>query len=92
MAWEGYKDTVWTCRDGIRKAKAQTELNFAREVKSNKKGFYRYTGQKKQVKESVPPLINGKRELATAGMEKAEVFNKFFSSIRSPTSLIFLNL
>ena len=49
-------------------------------------------GRKRKAKESVPPLINEKRELATAGMEKAEVFNKFFSSIRSPTSLIFLNL
>ena len=80
MAWEGYKDTVWTCRDGIRKAKAQTELNFAREVKSNKKGFYRYTGQKKQVKESVPPLINEKGEMATTETEKAAVLNKFLVS------------
>jgi len=22
-AWEKYRDAVWTCRDGIRKAKAQ---------------------------------------------------------------------
>jgi len=49
-------------------------------------------GRKRKAKESVPPLINGKRELTTVGMEKAEVFNKFSASITAPTSLIFLNL
>ena len=32
------------CRDRIRKAKAQMELNLVRDVKDNKKGFYRYIG------------------------------------------------
>jgi len=35
------------------------ELNLVRDVK-NKKGFYKYTGQKRQVKESVPHVLNGK--------------------------------
>jgi len=30
------------------------ELNLAREVKDNKKGFYRYLGRRRQAKESVP--------------------------------------
>jgi len=30
ITWEEYRDAVWTCRDGIRKAKAQMELNSAR--------------------------------------------------------------
>jgi len=33
------------CRDKIRKAKAQMELNLVRDVKNNKKGFYRYIGR-----------------------------------------------
>ena len=33
------------------------------------------------MKESVPPLINEKGELATTGMEKAEVLNEFFALI-----------
>jgi len=45
VAWEEYRDAVWMCRDGIRKAKAQMDLNLARDVK-NKKGFYRYIVQK----------------------------------------------
>ncbi|KAK4815748.1 hypothetical protein QYF61_006786 [Mycteria americana] len=40
--------------DGVRKAKAQLELNFARDAKNNKKGFYRYVSQTKKVKESIP--------------------------------------
>ena len=37
-------------------AKVQMELNLARDVKDNKKGFYRYIGRRRQAKESVPPL------------------------------------
>lgn len=33
-------------RDRIRKAKAQLELNSARDVKNNEKGFYSYIGKK----------------------------------------------
>lgn len=46
-----------------------------------KKGFYRYIGQKRQAKESIPPLINEKGELATADMEKAEGLNLCFASV-----------
>ena len=60
------------CRDRIRKAKAQVELNLVWDVKNNKKGFYRYAGRR-QAKESVPPLINEDRELASSDMEKAEL-------------------
>ena len=63
----------------IRKAKVQMELNLMRDVK-NKKGFYRYIGQKRQAMESVPPLLNEKAELAPTNMEKTEVLNKFFAS------------
>ena len=78
---EEYRNAVWTCRDGIRKAKAQMELNLARDVKNNMEGFYRYTGQKRQVKDSVPPLLNKQVELATADIEKAEVLSEFFASV-----------
>lgn len=61
---------VWTCRDRIKKAKAQTELNLARDVKKNKKGFYRYVGQKTQAKESVPSLMYEKGKLPSAGMDE----------------------
>ena len=69
------------CRDGIRKAKAQMELKLARDVINYEKGFFIYIGQKRQAKESVPPLINEKGELTSSDMEKAEVFNKFFALV-----------
>jgi len=53
--WGEYRDAVQTCREGIRKAKVQMELNLVRNVKNNKRS-YRYTGQKRQTKESLPPL------------------------------------
>lgn len=36
MSWEEYRDAIQTCRDGIRKAKAEMELNLVRDVKNNK--------------------------------------------------------
>lgn len=37
-------DAVQTYNDEIKKAKAQMELNFGRDVKNNKKGYYVYIG------------------------------------------------
>ena len=49
----------------------QEEQNLARDLKNNKKGFFRDTHQKRQAKENVPTLIHEERKLATADMEKA---------------------
>ena len=67
------------CRDRIRKAKAQMELNLARDVK-DKKGFYRYIVRRRQAKESVSPLMKGDGELASSGIEEADVLNECFAS------------
>ena len=37
VTWEKYRDAIWTCRHGIRIAKAQAELNLARDVKNDTK-------------------------------------------------------
>lgn len=37
----------------VRKAKAQMELNLARNVKDNKKGFYKYIGDRRKTTENV---------------------------------------
>ena len=44
VALEEYRDAVRMCRVGARKAKAQMELNLVKDVKNNKKGFFRYIG------------------------------------------------
>ena len=81
VSWEEYRAVVRVCRDRIRKAKALVELNLARDVKDNKKGFYRYIGRRRQSKESVPALPKGNGELASSDTEKAEVLNECFASV-----------
>ncbi|KAK4828079.1 hypothetical protein QYF61_023139 [Mycteria americana] len=79
VSWGEYRDPAWLCRDAIRKAKAQLELNLARDAKNNKKGFYRYVGQKRKIKENGPTLVNKTRELITTHLpQQAEVLNTFF--------------
>jgi len=46
VSWHEYRDTTHLCRDGIRKAKEQKELNLERDAKNNKKCFYRYVSRK----------------------------------------------
>ena len=79
VSWEEYRAVVHVCRDRIRKAKAQMELNLVRDVK-DEKGFYRYTGRRRQAKESVSPLMKGDGELASSGIEEADVLNECFAS------------
>ena len=81
VAWEEYRAVVHVCRDRIKKAKVQMELNLARYVKDNTKGFYRYKGRRRQAKESVPPLMKGNRELASSDIEEAEVLSECFASV-----------
>ena len=69
------------CRDKIGKAKASVELNLARDVKNNRKEFYRYIGRSRQTKESVPPVIDEDGKVASSNMEKSEVLNKRFASV-----------
>jgi len=54
------------CRDGIWKAKAKMELNLARDMKNNKKGFFGCIDLKRQEKGSVPSVINEKGELTSS--------------------------
>jgi len=69
VIWGQYRDGVQTCRCGIRKTKAQAELNLVRDVKNSMKTFYRYVGQKRQAKASIPPLVNVKGELTSTDEE-----------------------
>ncbi|KAK4807097.1 hypothetical protein QYF61_018438 [Mycteria americana] len=67
--WNVLFKSTW---DEVRKAKSQMELNLARDVKGNKKGFYKYIGDKRKARENVGPLLNEAGDLVTQDMEKAE--------------------
>ncbi|CAM5174769.1 unnamed protein product [Natator depressus] len=81
MTREEYKNIVQAYRSEIRMAKSHLELQLARDVKSNKKGFFRHVSNKKKVKESVGPLLNEGGNLVTEDVEKANVLNAFFASV-----------
>ncbi|GAB0209359.1 hypothetical protein GRJ2_003401600 [Grus japonensis] len=81
VAWEEYRETVRAARDQVRKAKALIEISLARDVKGNKKSFYRYVSDKRRTRENVGPLQNETGDLVTQDMEKAEVLNDFFASV-----------
>ncbi|KFO70644.1 hypothetical protein N303_02774, partial [Cuculus canorus] len=72
--WGVYRDAACLCRDEVRKAKV-------REVKTNKKGFYRCINQKRKIKENIPPLMVGNGDHVSIDKEKAEVLNNFFASV-----------
>ncbi|GAB0182993.1 mitochondrial enolase superfamily member 1 [Grus japonensis] len=76
-----YRETVRAARDQVRKAKALIEISLARDVKDNKKSFYRHVSEKRRTRENVGPLWNEMGDLVTQDMEKAEVLNDFFASV-----------
>ncbi|GAB0205919.1 hypothetical protein GRJ2_003057500 [Grus japonensis] len=81
VAWEEYRETVRAAREQVRKAKALIEISLARDVKDNKKSFYRYVSDKRRTRENVGPLQNETGDLVSQDMEKAEVFNDSFASV-----------
>ncbi|GAB0208082.1 mitochondrial enolase superfamily member 1 [Grus japonensis] len=81
VAWEEYRETVRAAREQVRKAKALIEISLARDIKGNKKSFYRYVSDKRKTRENVGPLWNDTGNLVTQDMEKAEVLNDFFASV-----------
>ncbi|PKU28011.1 hypothetical protein llap_14872 [Limosa lapponica baueri] len=61
------------------KAKSQTELNLAKDIKDIKKNFYKYVRDKGKSREDVGPLWKEMGNLVIQDMEKAKVLNDFFS-------------
>ncbi|KAM9653655.1 uncharacterized protein ACIBXB_010484 [Morphnus guianensis] len=75
------KRNCQSSQGSLRKAKAVIELNLARDVKDNKKSYYRYVSGKRKTRENMGPLWKEMGDLVTQDMEKAEVLNDFFASV-----------
>ncbi|KAK4826464.1 hypothetical protein QYF61_009191 [Mycteria americana] len=78
---EDYKGVARLCREKIRRAKAELELNLAAAVKDNKKHFFKYISSKRRAKENLQPLADRGGNTVTKDEEKAEVLNAFFASV-----------
>ena len=81
VSHEDYKDVVKLCRESIRRAKAQLELNLATAVMDNKKYFYKFVNSKRRIRENLPPLLDAEGNMVTKDEEKAEVLNVYFASL-----------
>lgn len=66
-------------KDEFGKAEVHLELNMTRDVKGNRKGFYRYIGSKRNTKENAGLLLDGGGNLFTN--EKDEVLNVILSFV-----------
>jgi len=69
------------CREKIRKAKAQLELNLAVGIKKNKKTFYKCIKSKRRAKLNLCPLLDAVGNMTTEDKEETEVLNAFFPSV-----------
>ena len=69
------------CREKIRQAKAQLELNLAAGVKGNKKLFYKSINSKRRTRENLHSLLDEAGNVTTEDKEKADVLNAFFTSV-----------
>ncbi|GAB0204618.1 mitochondrial enolase superfamily member 1 [Grus japonensis] len=79
--WEEYRDVIRVCRHETRKAKAHLELNLARDVKDNKKGFFKYISSKRKTRKNVGPLLNEVGALVMEDTEKVKLLNALFDSV-----------
>lgn len=52
-------------------------LSLTRNVKDNKKRFYKYINSKRKTKENMGPLLNGAEALVTKDTEEPKVLNAF---------------
>ena len=65
----------------MRKAKVHLELNLVREVKDNKKGFFKYISRKRMTREDVGLLVSEVGVLVMKHTEKVELLNAIFASV-----------
>lgn len=78
---ENYKDVMRSCREKIRRAKTQLELNMVTAIKGDKKCFYNHICNTERTKKNLCPSVDVGRDIITKEEEKAKVPNTFFVSV-----------
>ncbi|CAM4321167.1 unnamed protein product [Caretta caretta] len=78
---ESYLIEVRTCRDKVRQAESQVELDLAKEIKTNSKRFYSHINKKKTKKEEVGPLNTEDAVEVKDNLGMAQYLNKYFASV-----------
>ena len=69
------------CSKEIKKAKKKHERNIAKDCKENPSKFWRYVNEKCKTNVGVSSLKDEKGNLVTSDEERAEILNKFFTSV-----------
>lgn len=71
-AKDEFRKVAWACKVGAIQAKAQLELRGWKDIKGNKKNFYKCISNKRMNKENVGPFLKGLGDLVatdTGGSE-----------------------
>lgn len=78
-----YTSIAWICINNIRKAQAQIELHLTRNMKGNKKAFYKFIRSMEKTKATVGPLLHVEGKLVVDDAVKVEMFNVSFHSLQN---------
>ena len=65
----------------IRKAKRKLEKRLAENIKTDRKGFFKYSRSKMKAKQSVGPIEDEQGNLVKDEKQMANIFSKFFTSV-----------
>lgn len=76
--WNKYREVVREGGNETRKSKAHLELKLAKDVKDNKKSFFKYLKNKRKTRDRVGPLLDGAGARVTENAEKSELLNAAF--------------
>ena len=72
----------------VRKAKSKLEERLAKNIKEDRKGFFKYAKSKMKVKEGVGPIENANGDLLRDEEQMAEAFSDFFKSVFTQEDLV----
>ncbi|XP_048717130.1 uncharacterized protein LOC125641351 [Caretta caretta] len=78
---KSYLIEVRTCRDKVRQAKSQVELDLAKGIKTNSKRFYSHINKKKTKKEEVGLLNTENGVEVKDNLDMAQYLNKYLASV-----------